>query len=84
MRVPANCVIAALAAWVMRPRSTRLRFMRNRARRWHCTWEHGGWWFEFYAPGRGGLPYWRNALYLGSVREIRAKRMRLTSSFSPR
>ncbi|WP_256804562.1 hypothetical protein [Pseudomonas putida] len=70
MNVPGNCVLAALMAWVASPKATRIRFIRNKSRRWHCIWERGGKAFEFYAPGRSRMPYWRNALYLGHSREI--------------
>ncbi|WP_343590151.1 hypothetical protein [Paracidovorax wautersii] len=70
MRVPANCLLAALTAKLLHPRTVRLVFARNRARRWHCTWQRNGQAFEFHAPGRSRLPYWRNALYLGEVRQI--------------
>jgi hypothetical protein len=70
VKIAANCVIAAVAAWALHPRSTRIRFVRNRARRLHCIWERAGRRFEFYAPGRSKLPYWRNALYVGTVKEV--------------
>lgn len=70
MRTPSNCFLAAVIAWALKPRTTRIRFIRNRSRRWHCIWERDGKRFEFYAPGRSRMPYWRNALYVGTTREI--------------
>lgn len=67
---PSNCVLAAIAAWAKHPRTTRIRFIRNRSHRWHCIWERGGRRFEFYAPNRSRLPYWRNVVYMGTTREV--------------
>lgn len=70
MRVPGNCVLAAVGAWIMRPTQVRILFVRNRSRRLHCIWKMGGVRYEFYAPGRSRLPYWRNIVYMGTVRAI--------------
>lgn len=69
-RVPGNCVIAALLAWVAAPRRTRIRLVRNRHGRWHVCWERDGRRYEFYAPGRSSLGYLRNGLYWGQIREV--------------
>lgn len=70
MKYPANCILAAVAAWIKHPRTTRIRFIKNKRRRWHCIWERNGKRFEFYAKGRSQYPYWRNVIYFGGCREI--------------
>lgn len=65
-----NCILSALVAKARNPRKVKIDFIRNRARRWHCTWLVDGKRFEFYAQGRSRLPYWRNLLYSGVVREV--------------
>ncbi len=70
MKYPGNCLVVALIAWAMAPNATRVRFVRNRHRRWRCIWERGGERFEFHAPGRAARPYWENILYLGEARKI--------------
>jgi hypothetical protein len=69
-RFPGNCLMVALAAWLLAPRTTRIRAMRNRAGRWHVYWEMRGQRFEFYTPGASSCGYLRNALRLGQVRRI--------------
>lgn len=69
-RYPSNCLLAAVLAWCIHPRSVRIRAIRNRAGRLHFIWAREEKRFEFHASGRSRLPYWRNAMYLGSVREI--------------
>lgn len=70
MNLPGNCIVCAVVAWLRHPRSTSIKFVRNKGRRWHCIWVRDGKRFEFYAAGRSRMPYWRNALYLGRAREI--------------
>lgn len=70
MKFPCNCIVAALVARVLSPAQTRISFVRTRAGRWHCIWVRAGHRYEFYAPGRSKLPYWRNLVYLGCVRQI--------------
>ncbi|WKL16593.1 hypothetical protein QYQ99_03285 [Comamonas testosteroni] len=70
MRFPSNCIVSALVAWLLSPAHTRIRFIRTSTRRWHCIWVQNGQRYEFYAPGRSKLPYWRNLVYLGCIRQI--------------
>lgn len=68
--MPGNCIVAALVAWALAPTRTRIRRMRNRVGRWHWYWVRDGQAWEFHAPCRSRLPYWRNALYLGVPRRM--------------
>ena len=70
MRIPGNCLIAALIAKGIAPRRTRLRYLRNRCGRLHFYWERDGRRFEFYTQGASRASYLRNAIRLGEVREI--------------
>lgn len=70
MKFPGNCLVVAYAIWLRHPRTTRIRFVRTNTGRWHCVWERYGRLYDFYAPQRSRFPYWRNAVYLGAVREI--------------
>jgi len=70
MRFPSNCIVSALVAWLRNPARTRIHFVRTSTRRWHCIWTRDGRRYEFHAPGRSKLPYWRNLVYLGSIRQI--------------
>ncbi|WP_059440929.1 MULTISPECIES: hypothetical protein [Comamonas] len=72
MRFPSNCIVSALVAWLLNPVGTQIRFIRTSTRRWHCIWVRDGHRYEFYAPGRSKLPYWRNLVYLGRIRQIGA------------
>lgn len=67
-----NCLVAAVAAGVRSRGACRLVLRRNRCGRWHVMWRHGGRLFEFYAKGRASKPYWRNVVYRGTVREVKA------------
>jgi hypothetical protein len=70
MRFPGNCAVVALAAFLLHPMSTRLRAVRNRGGRWHLYWVRNGRRFEFHTPGASRCGYLRNAIRLGTVREI--------------
>ena len=65
-----NCLVCAIAAWIVAPRTTRIRALRNKRRRWHFYWVRDGKRYEFHAPGRSTKGYLRNTLYLGQVREF--------------
>ena len=67
-----NCLLAAVAAWLRHPRTTRIRVVRNRARRRHVVWERDGQRYEFHVPGRSSKTYLQNALYRGEVRAIKS------------
>lgn len=70
VRFPGNCLLVALAAKLAAPRQVRIGMLRNRAGRLHFYWVRGGHRFEFYTPGASGCSYLRNALRLGTVRQI--------------
>jgi len=71
-RFPGNCVAVSVCAWLLAPRRTRLCASRNRAGRWHVSFERDGQRFEFYTPGASRCSYLRNALRLGEIRRVGA------------
>ena len=70
MLIPSNCLLAALCAKALSPRTVRITSIRNRAGRIHFMWERDGQTFEFYTPGASRCTYLRNALRLGRVRRV--------------
>jgi hypothetical protein len=69
-RFPGNCALVAIAQFLAAPRTTRIHCTRNRSGRLHLYWQRDGRRFEFYSPGASRCGYLRNALRMGSVREI--------------
>lgn len=70
MKLLGNCLACAVAAWLLNPVATRIACTRNRSGRLHFFWIRNGRRFEFYTAGASRLPYWRNALRIGEIREI--------------
>ncbi|MDR6292367.1 hypothetical protein E9232_004907 [Inquilinus ginsengisoli] len=66
MRLPGNCLLAAVVAAIC---GRRFRQCRNPAGRLHFYWlDRTGAAWEFYKQGASKKTYMQNALYLGEVR----------------
>ena len=70
MRLPGNCLLAALVAKALAPRRVRIRKTRDRRGNLHFYWERDGERFEFYTKGASQWGLLRRAFRLGTVRRI--------------
>lgn len=68
IKFPGGCLAVALIAETF-VKGVRMKRERNKTGRWHFYWTFKGREFEFYAPRRSRLPYYRNLLYVGWIRE---------------
>jgi hypothetical protein len=81
LRFPANCLAAALVAWLF---GNTVHCVRNSRGRWHWFWrDRHGRAFEFYRRGASRFGYLRLLLYVGEVKPAPALNATPSTSETP-